>query len=109
MPSPLKSWVLVLTFQLISRLETLTVPMPVAKSQPTAAVNAGVALFEVESTPVSAGRQIAIVQLPLSAAQAVSMSPSVTSWKIQEPATALPRLELQLLLPLVPYSCAASW
>jgi hypothetical protein len=40
-PSRLKSCVFVLTFHFITKLATLTVPMPVAKSQPVCVGNAG--------------------------------------------------------------------
>jgi hypothetical protein len=61
--------------QLFTRLAALTVPMPVAKSQPVVVPYAGAKeLFEVESTPT-----VPPARKQLGPAQSTSMSPEVTS------------------------------
>ena len=89
----------------MTKLAAFTVPMPVAKSHPVEVPYAGAKdVLEVESTPTEPSES-----KQLGPAQSTSMSPMVTSKKMQLAATALPLLELQELLPLDPYSAAASW
>ena len=78
---------------------TSSVPMPVAKSHPGAAAYAGWSFDELtESTPfVPDGRKQ--FTLPL---QFTSISPRVTSWKVQN--LLVPFEELQDALPRLPYS-----
>jgi hypothetical protein len=82
---------------------TSSVPMPVAKSHPGAAAYAGWSFFELtESTPfVPDGRKQFTFPLQL-----ISMSPRVTSWKVQN--FLVPFVELQDALPRLPYSILAN-
>ena len=91
--------------QLLTKLAAFTVPMPVAKSHPVVVPYAGAKdVLEVESTPTEPSER-----KQLGPVQSTSMSPMVTSKKMQLAATAFPLFELQELLPLDPYSAAASW